>query len=603
MLVSCLCLLLSATYAWLTMSLAPEVTGINTHIGANGNLEIALLNDKTYIDPSLINTLIGSSMEISDPIASNGTWGNLIDLSSEEYGLQKITLQPSRLNVRPNIDGTNSIGSSILSYPEYDTDGRFVNMNSDTVTTVFSDGKFIYNTNNQKYGVRCVGRASAVSPQKAALTNSKTAIRSYRTSAVRSVESAVRSNFSELLALYLDALSNTQKLYSSQDVALIQDTATRLLGAVSYLDLALRQAIIGYSAISISDPDLFNQLHDTLGNSMIPLSQILDYIPGNLPENFRQMVVMVDDEKSTLQQVIYACNKMTVNKYSSEVILSLLNVIIPSNEVFINDIKLSNSSEKSLTEDTLMTVTSNAASMALIADYSGNYNVFFDYSPDISIELVTLSTKSPGYLEIIAKTLDDLEIDDGENSDLAYEINDLFGYVVDLAFRCNNECNLLLQTAPNVRVEGSTSEIAAEGQGSYMRFSSEQLNQDQILSMMDAFRIGFINDHNDLLCIAKLNVSNYYVDGLDVKAPLYLYDFKVSIDGSISIGERLTEDRMITELTKNTVSVLSIIVWLDGDHVDNSLAATSLNSLTGALNLQFSTDASLKPADIPVNSN
>ncbi len=601
MLVSCLCLLLSATYAWLTMSLAPEVTGINTNIGSNGNLEIALLNEKTYIDPSLIKNHIGSSMEANNITVSNITWGNLIDLSPEEYGLHKITLKPSRLNVRPNIDGTNSIGNSLLSYPEYDTDGRFVNLNSDTVTTIFSDGKFIYNTGNQKYGVRCIGRASDVSPQKAALANSKSAIRSYRTSSIRAVESMVKSNFADLFAIYFDALSDSQNMFDNKDVATIQDTTTRLLGAVSYLDLALRQAIIGYSATSIGDVDIFNQLCDTLGNTMIPLTQILDYMPATIPGNIKDMVSKVDNEKRNLQQVISACNLMSGNNYSGTEILHLLNLIIPSGEVFINETKLSATSEESLTEDTLMTLTSEAASLALIADYSGNYNIFFDYTTDISIELVTLSKNSPGHLEIIAKALDGMEIEeDSENT--TYEINDLFGYVVDLAFRSNIGCNLLLQTMPDVRVDNSTDSII-EGHGSNMSFSSEQLNQEQIVTMMDAFRIGFINDHNDLLCIAKLNVSNYYIDDSEVKAPLYLYDFKVSIDGSISIGERLSEDRIITELTKNTVSVLSVVVWLDGDHVDNSLAATSLNSLTGSLNLQFSTDASLKPADIPIIDN
>ena len=37
-------MMISSTYAWFTLSTAPEVTGITTNVGANGNLEIALLN-------------------------------------------------------------------------------------------------------------------------------------------------------------------------------------------------------------------------------------------------------------------------------------------------------------------------------------------------------------------------------------------------------------------------------------------------------------------------------------------------------------------------------------------------------------------------------
>ena len=41
-------LMVGSTYAWFTLSTAPEVKGITTSIGANGNLEIALLNASSY---------------------------------------------------------------------------------------------------------------------------------------------------------------------------------------------------------------------------------------------------------------------------------------------------------------------------------------------------------------------------------------------------------------------------------------------------------------------------------------------------------------------------------------------------------------------------
>ena len=62
MLVIAAILLTGATFAWLTLSLAPEVTGISTQIGANGSLEIALLNAETRGDLSKIRTSVGSSL-------------------------------------------------------------------------------------------------------------------------------------------------------------------------------------------------------------------------------------------------------------------------------------------------------------------------------------------------------------------------------------------------------------------------------------------------------------------------------------------------------------------------------------------------------------
>ena len=85
-------LLVSATsYAWLVLSQAPEVSNVTTTIGANGNLEIAL-------GKNIGESTIGDSFNKNDVTIANRTWGNLIDLTDESYGLQAITLRPAILN-------------------------------------------------------------------------------------------------------------------------------------------------------------------------------------------------------------------------------------------------------------------------------------------------------------------------------------------------------------------------------------------------------------------------------------------------------------------------------------------------------------------------
>ena len=75
-------LLLSATsYAWLVLSQAPEVSNVTTTIGANGNLEIAL-------GKNIAESAIGDSFNKNDVTIANRTWGNLIDLTDESYGLR-----------------------------------------------------------------------------------------------------------------------------------------------------------------------------------------------------------------------------------------------------------------------------------------------------------------------------------------------------------------------------------------------------------------------------------------------------------------------------------------------------------------------------------
>ena len=70
-------MVVSSTYAWFTLSTAPEVTGITTQVGANGNLEIAL---------NTTNTLPGNGTGLTNVVDKNATWGNIIDLGNAAYG-------------------------------------------------------------------------------------------------------------------------------------------------------------------------------------------------------------------------------------------------------------------------------------------------------------------------------------------------------------------------------------------------------------------------------------------------------------------------------------------------------------------------------------
>ena len=128
-------LLVSSTYAWFTLSTAPEITGITTSVGANGNLEMALLNPDG--DLSLIKTGVGDSMNTpKDAKEANLTWGNLVDLK-EGYGFDKIMLNPARLNLTN--DGKINVAAP-LSYAAYGTDGRVTELLKDSVTAIYNNG-------------------------------------------------------------------------------------------------------------------------------------------------------------------------------------------------------------------------------------------------------------------------------------------------------------------------------------------------------------------------------------------------------------------------------------------------------------------------------
>ena len=105
-------MVVSSSYAWFTLSTAPEVTGIQTSVGSNGNLEMAL---RTQKDVSLIGTSTGATFP-----QANNSWGNLVDLSDSSYHLADVALAPARLNI--TIDAQNSKYAD-AEYTVYNADG------------------------------------------------------------------------------------------------------------------------------------------------------------------------------------------------------------------------------------------------------------------------------------------------------------------------------------------------------------------------------------------------------------------------------------------------------------------------------------------------
>ena len=86
----------TVSFAWVAISVNPEVSGVNTSIASNGNLEIALATGNR------IGAIGPGETEILDSNVSlvdlNITWGNLINLSDPAYGLDKLVLRPAQLN-------------------------------------------------------------------------------------------------------------------------------------------------------------------------------------------------------------------------------------------------------------------------------------------------------------------------------------------------------------------------------------------------------------------------------------------------------------------------------------------------------------------------
>lgn len=113
-------MLASASFAWVTLSTSPEVTGMATTVAANGNLEIALASGSSTgsaEEPAESGTRDSSATQ--GIVSSNTTWGNLINLSDPSYGISSIALRPALLN-------QNQRNKYPLYGAKYGEDGRVI---------------------------------------------------------------------------------------------------------------------------------------------------------------------------------------------------------------------------------------------------------------------------------------------------------------------------------------------------------------------------------------------------------------------------------------------------------------------------------------------
>jgi len=138
----------SASFAWFTLSTAPEVRGITTNVATNGSLEIALASDTSTTAGTITYNLPSNAEEQDDGTFEGGTgkntaWGNLVDISNYFTQVEDdSTLKPVKMT------------DAGLKYPEFGNDGRIKQLtaltaystpiqDTDTTAETYIDGTIV----------------------------------------------------------------------------------------------------------------------------------------------------------------------------------------------------------------------------------------------------------------------------------------------------------------------------------------------------------------------------------------------------------------------------------------------------------------------------
>ena len=566
-------MMVSTTYAWFTLSTAPEVTGINTSVGANGNLEMALLPERAAT--AGINQDYGITSATGDSTKAldlrNVTWGNLVDLSytvSNEnfYGLDKITLYPAALNGTPDAHGnpTNfAPDAGLLKTPTYGADGRVDDLVDNTLTSLFENGSF---PQKDGYGVRAVGSASGMTERQLAYRNARAAASTAMSQAKTLAAQSLNTNGASLANIAMSHAANKgEEKYIAADIDKLEAIVNDLMGTagktgvLQYIEEAYRSYLIAYLASQAAvtagiDDTEFGILKNAVEGAVDVYAALALFAEGGqyatdgsvLPASLSTPVAALQATKAKVasaQEGLAGITKtegiewgefsthltqladmeaMKINGYAAsgfrEHMSDIINSVLAQGGLVVS-------------------MATGGGVYADVADHCGNYTASItiekvEYNgmalDNMTARMATETTVKPVYLEALGAAAANAGSPTGAGGE-TMPLSDFFGFVIDLAFRTNAaDSDLLLQADGVDRIYDSNG-LAAEtmGKGSTMTFTSTtpDFTVAQMQNLMEAIRVVFYNPMDgNVYATAKLDVDNGTVTGGNtVEAKMYLY--------------------------------------------------------------------------------
>lgn len=527
-------MMVSTTYAWFTLSTAPEVQGITTTVGANGNLEIALSPENG--DYNLITT--GTTDAIKDWVDRNKTWGNLLDLSDSGYRLEELTLLPSRLNIAPGANGASAtLGLNPLKVPVYGADGRISALKADGVglggyQTLNDAAGFM--AGNSIYGVRAVGTSSTMSPDQIAFNSALSAMDSNTTVASTIVGNALTEYGSALATMAVKRALN----YGTDDYrtfvpalkalsAELQEASDSVETALYYGLMALAKTEAGADK-KVGEQSAYAYIKEQMDGD-IALQDVWSAVEegGFNLNNVQQAAPFVNAyTKWATTDAAVEDNATKVNALNADAAVTWAEVsvamrgLMNTDKVTVNGLSLNEVKQnlEALIGAGGVMIELNAGSgvLANFGELSGNIVANVRMSGDmeyagiplnvVPVTIATTTQPAAGPLLKQARALIAAigAVQGGE--DTANIIDVIYGYAIDFVFRTNAaNSSLLLQTEGTDRIYDGTSG-ATMGNGSTITFSDKFNNLESLVSMMSGIRVVFTNTKgNEVYGIAKVN--------------------------------------------------------------------------------------------------
>lgn len=594
-------MMVSSTYAWFTLSTAPEITGISTSVGANGNLEMALLTSgsgedqpDTFESLDKITSAVGDSVaKTEDVTKSNLTWGNLVNLDHTSYGLSDIKLMPARLSKGTDNNTVNV--NNLLLTASYGADGRVTALDGQTVFAVKNGDKgFQYEQAKKTYGVRAIGMTSDLNQRQITFNNAKNAVSAAAGNAGNAFRNAVTRN----LSLLVSAAMNEGTDYTADEIQAMRDVANGAKTTLERITNAYAQAVLAKVASDNAQEDGKVEAVKSAVTGIVSASALQTKLTeAGVTNEYTEKLTAIATAQETVNDVI---EKLKGEETKTDVlkVTAAQPLIGGKNDIAAYDKEgtLIPFNKELLTLASAAEVYLNGGVIKAIAAETGNLNLRHPLQTMTAYAGAKNDAANPGNLSALNTTVTGLTAPAGA---AVATISDTYGYALDMAFRTNaadSKLQLAGEGVQRVYKEGNNSDT--KGKGSTMTFTAEDgMKAEAVQPLMKAIRVAFIDPKGGTIYgIATLENFATTTENNSTTGTLTLRDYEFATDGKLTIKEETKSDELMT-LTQNQATRLTVVVWLDGDTVDNSMVANGAKSLTGSMNLQFSSSADLVPME------
>lgn len=644
----------SASFAWITLSRAPEVTGIATTLSGNGSLEIALSKaDGSQPEEYDIDE---NAPAKTDVVSSNLQWGNLVNLSDESYGIDNLALRPAQLN-------TANLLNSPLWGASYGEDGRITQLDSNYAYAKYKDGSFI---TSKDLGVRAIATytttiSEASQAEYVRVRDAVTAAHNAVNTAYGNERSGVAAKFGALgtmISKYAqDKLDNaspgTNLAPYLKDMIPLYETVQGVMEKQkdAYVALANLQSYLHanntgteYTPLTWKDLDDNKESYNAQDsktdskNGVVSLVGLEGFIKdfGIIEKDINLLHQYKSDYEqngtayywsswSKTEKLDYPLYHIVADLIDYETMTIDVDdkgteIRVTSKEdlkAHIGDFLASNGENRNayVYNGVLKRLEQTAV------DETYRINGRAECTISVSYLFATITIKGKAYTKASGASdfsLNYTKATEGKElvpSDQVAE--DTYGMVVDFWVRTNHEttkltlegATVLDESGEVLRYDGVnriwgvtgdtedgtlTRESTTQGGGScYVYYADTPEDQSRSLRLLEAMKVAFVSASGELLAKGEMDTQNYWAQNGRVTVPMVL-------DSETKTTYTYTDEkneekigRAITTLQMDEAQRITAIIYLDGTQLTNDMVLAA-SEIQGQLNLQFGSSENLK---------